>query len=388
MTMLDIPQSTQLVLRPGFIELNWGQPDPSLLPVEAVGRLTLAMLGKLGGEALSYGAAGGAGPLMAWIRERIQQTEGQTLSLDEIVITAGNSDAIDQICTLFTQPGDVVLVESPTYHLALRIMNDHPLKLVSVPVDESGLQVDLVAAKVRELKQQGHTVRMLYTIPTHHNPTGISLSADRRQALVDLAVTEGFLILEDDVYRELSYDQPAPPSLWSLAPRGTVLRLGSFAKSLAPGLRLGWLNGNPEQMRRISDSGLRDSGGGVNHFAAMAIGELCLSGGFDTQVALFKSEYSQRRDALLSALAEHLPEGCQWTKPAGGFFIWVTLPQGMDAADLAVKAEEVGLTFLPGARFHLDGRGQNTLRLAFSLYPPHELAQAADRLGHAVRSML
>ena len=386
MRMLDIPQSTQLVLRPGFIELNWGQPDPALLPVEAVGRAAAAMLGKMGGDALSYGAASGAGPLLAWICDRIRQTEGQIVPLDEIVITAGNSDAVDQICTLFTRPGDVVLVESPTYHLALRIMNDHPVTLVPVPVDERGLQVDALAQTVQELKRQGRTVRLLYTIPTYHNPTGVCLSDDRRRALAALAAAEGFVIVEDDVYRELSYDGPAPASLWSLAPRGVVLRMGSFAKSLAPGLRLGWLNGSAEQMRRIADGGLRDSGGGINHFAAMAVGELCLSGDFDRQVDRFKSEYRRRRDALLEALAEHAPAGCGWTKPGGGFFIWLTLPEGLDAAALAPRAEAEGMTYIPGERFHLDGRGQNTLRLAFSLYPPEALAKAAERLGRAIRS--
>ncbi len=385
MSILDIPQSTQLVLRPGLIELNWGQPDPALLPADAVSRAAVAMLGKMGGEALSYGAAGGAGPLLAWIRERIRQTEGQTLSLDEIVTTAGNSDSVDQICTLFTRPGDVVIVESPTYHLALRIMNDHPLTLAPAPVDEDGLQVEAVAARVRELKAQGKTVRMLYTIPTYHNPTGISLSEARRRALIELAVAEGFLIVEDDVYRELFYDTPPPPSLWSQAPRGAVLRMGSFAKSLAPGLRLGWLNGSPEQVRRLTDSGLRDSGGGLNHFAAMAVGELCLSGDFDKHVEIFKSKYRERRDALLAALAEHLPASCSWTKPGGGFFIWITLPENLDAAALAPLAEEAGVTYIPGVRFHLDGRGHNTLRLAFTLYPPAELAKAARCLGQAIR---
>jgi DNA-binding transcriptional MocR family regulator len=385
MSRLDIPQSTQLVLRPGVIELNWGQPDPTLLPVEAMSRAAAAMLGKMGGDALSYGAATGAGPLLAWIRERIQQTEGQTISLAEIITTAGNSDSVDQICTLFTQPGDVVMVESPTYHLALRIMNDHPLSLVPVPVDDQGLQVDVLAAKVRELKAQGKTVRLLYTIPTYHNPTGVCLSAERRQALIELAVAEDFLIMEDDVYRELWYDAPAPPSLWSRAPRGTVLRMGSFAKSLAPGLRLGWLNGSPDQIRRLADSGLRDSGGGLNHFTAMTIGELCLAGDFDKQIDLFKSEYRQRRDALLDALAEYLPPGCSWTKPGGGFFVWVTLPPNVDAAALAPQAEATGIAYIPGARFHLDGRGHNTLRLAFSLYSPAELVKAAHRLGEAIR---
>ena len=384
-SILDSPQTTQLQLRPGIIELNWGQPDPELLPKEAVSSAAAAVLARVGGDALSYGAAAGAGPLLAWLRAHIAQTEPQAVAADEIAITAGNSDAIDQVCTLFTQAGDVVLVESPSYHLALRIMRDHPLRLVPVATDEHGLQVELLAQTVRDLQRAGSNVRMLYTVPTFHNPTGVSLSAERRLALVQLAQQAGFFIVEDDVYRELHYDAPAPPALWTLAPRGTVLRLGSFAKSLAPGLRLGWINGSAQQVRRLVDGGLRDSGGGVNHLTAMVAGELCTTGGFELYVQRFRNAYRERRNALLAALSEQMPAGCSWQVPAGGFFVWVTLPAGLDATALLPHAEAAGMAFIPGANFHLDGRGSNTLRLAFSLYPPLELAHAAQRLGKAVR---
>lgn len=388
MSILDSPQTTQLQLRPGIIELNWGQPDPALLPKEAVSSAAAAVLARVGGDALSYGAAAGAGPLLAWLRAHLAQTEPQAVAADEIAITAGNSDAIDQVCTLFTQAGDVVLVESPSYHLALRIMRDHPLRLVPVATDEHGLQVGLLAQTVRDLQRAGSSVRMLYTVPTFHNPTGVSLSAERRLALVQLAQEAGFIIVEDDVYRELHYDAPAPPALWTMAPRGTVLRLGSFAKSLAPGLRLGWLNGSGQHVRRLVDGGLRDSGGGVNHLTAMVAGELCTTGGFDLNVQRFRNAYRERRNALLAALSEHMPAGCSWLVPAGGFFVWVTLPAELDATALLPHAEAAGMAFIPGANFHLDGRGSNTLRLAFSLYPAQELAQAAQRLGQAVRSRL
>ena len=384
-SILDSPQTTQLQLRPGIIELNWGQPDPELLPKEAVSSAAAAVLARVGGDALSYGAAAGAGPLLAWLRAHIAQTEPQAVAADEIAITAGNSDAIDQVCTLFTQAGDVVLVESPSYHLALRIMRDHPLRLVPVATDEHGLQVELLAQTVRDLQRAGSNVRMLYTVPTFHNPTGVSLSAERRLALVQLAQQAGFFIVEDDVYRELHYDAPAPPALWTLAPRGTVLRLGSFAKSLAPGLRLGWINGSAQQVRRLVDGGLRDSGGGVNHLTAMVAGELCTTGGFELYVQRFRNAYRERRNALLAALSEQMPAGCSWQVPAGGFFVWVTLPAGLDATALLPHAEAAGMAFIPGANFHLDGRGSNTLRLAFSLYPPQELVHAAQRLGKAVR---
>lgn len=375
-------------VRPGFIEFVWGQPDPALLPVEALRRATPLALEQFGAETLAYGSAAGAGPLLAWAANRIREREGVALTLDEITSTAGNSDAVDQICTLFTQPGDVVLVESPTYHLALRIMHDHDLDIRPVPLDASGLNLDALKATLAALKREGKTLKLLYTIPTFHNPTGLCLADERRRELVALAQAENFLIVEDDVYRELVYEGSAPPSLWSLAPSGPILRLGSFAKSLAPGLRLGFITGAAEHVRTLVDSGLRDSGGGLNHFTAMVVGALCLAGNFDEQVALFKREYGARRTALLGALAEHMPAGVTWTKPSGGFFVWVTLPENIPAVSLLPIAEALKVSFIPGHKFCLDGRGQNALRLAFSLYKPAELAEGTKRLAQAVKTLL
>jgi DNA-binding transcriptional MocR family regulator len=385
---LNVPQSTQMTLREGFIEFTWGQPDPDLLPVEAMRRATESALKQYGADTLGYGAAIGSGPLLGWARDRMQQREGVSVTFEEIIGTAGNSDAIDQICTLFTQPGDIALVESPTYHLALRIMHDHALDMRPVTTDENGLRPEALKDKLAELKREGKSAKLLYTIPTHHNPTGLSLAAERRRAIVEVAAEANLIILEDDVYRELTYDGDAPPSLFSLAPRGTVLRLGSFAKSLAPGLRLGTLAGHAEQMLRLADGGLRDSGGGVNHYAAMMVGALCAAGDFDAQVARLKAEYRARREALHEALTEFMPRGVSWTRPAGGFFVWVTLPEAVDAAGLLARAEAERVTFIPGHKFCLDGHGHNSLRLAFSLYKPPELAEGARRLAQVVRGAM
>jgi 2-aminoadipate transaminase len=378
----------QLTQRPGIIDLGWGHPDSALLPVDELRQAADAAIEHWGAEALAYGADRGAGPLIEWLCERIAQTDGRAPRYDELVITGGVSHGLDQVCALNTRPGDIMLVESPTYHLAVRILRDHPVELVPVASDEHGLSIDALTETLGGLRRAGRSARMLYTIPTFHNPTGSSMRADRREALVDLAITEQFLIIEDDVYRELAYDRPAPPSLWSIAPPGVVARLGSFAKSLAPGLRVGWLTANAAMTQRTIGSGVIDSGGGTNHFTAMVVAQFCASGAFDTQVARFRAAYRDRRDALLAGLAAHLPPDCAVTPPGGGFFVWVRLPAGLDADMLLPHAEAAGVSYLPGARFHLDRRGANTLRLAFSLYAPAELIEGARRLGAALRASL
>jgi 2-aminoadipate transaminase len=377
----------QLDLRPNMLEFGWGHPPLDLLPVEAMQRAAAATLARHRGAALTYGNEAGPGTLIEWLAARIGQQEGITPAADELLITGGNSHALDQILTLCTKPGDTVLVESPTYHLAVRILRDHPVRLVAIPTDQEGLVVDALAERLADLRRTGVRPRLLYTIPTFHNPTGHCLSLARRQVLVELAANTNLLLVEDDVYRELAYDEPAPPSLWSLAP-AQVIRMGSFSKSLAPGLRLGWLTAERRRIAQFVQGGLLDSGGGINHFTALVVAELCANGDFDRQVARLCAAYRTQRDTFLAALSEHLPAGASWQRPGGGFFVWVTLSAGLDSATLLPNAEREGVSFLPGTRFFLDGQKSNALRLAFSLYPPVDLREGARRLGRVLCEVL
>ena len=385
--MIELP-NRQISFRPGILELKWGQPDLDLLPVAEMRQAAVQALETYGADALSYGAPQGAGVLVRCLAERIGQHERRAPQLDELMLTGGISIALDQICTLCTRPGDVVLAESPAYHLALSILRDHPLDLVSAPSDDAGLRVDALAEIIARLRSEDRQPRLLYTIPTSNNPTGVNLADERRRALVDLAANEGLLIVEDDVYRELHYDAPPPPSLWELAPSGVVARMGSFAKSLAPGLRLGWLTADAALVQRFVDGGVLDSGGSLNHFTAMVVAQVCVSGAYDALLERFREAYRARRDALLSGLEQHMPDGCSWTHPTGGYFVWLRLPHAVDAEALLPHAEALGVSFVPGTRFYLDSGGRNALRLAFSLYRPDDLAEGARRLGDAVKAAL
>ena len=374
----------QIVERPGIIELGWGHPDPALLPVAALRRAGAAALDQFGSDAIQYGHPAGPGPLLEWLLERIGWQEGRAPALDEIMTTGGISWGLDQLLTSLFVPGEAVLVETPTYHLAVRILRDHQLNLIPVPADEGGLSLKALEHTLASLTSAGQQARALYLVPTFNNPTGRSLALDRRQALVDRAASEGLLIIEDDVYRELAYDGAAPASLWSLAKPGVVARLGSFSKSLGPGLRLGWLTAGPELVQRIVDNGLLDSGGGVNHYTALVVAALCAAGDYDANLISLRQSYRERRDALVTSLRQHLPASWVVRAPAGGFFVWVEPPAGVDSRALLPLALEAGVAFLPGSRFHLDGSHAG-LRLAFCLYSPQTLATAAQRLGVAIR---
>ncbi len=429
---------TQYVDRPGIIDLGWGHPDPDLLPTDGIRAAANHALERFGPDALGYGHNAGPGPLLEAVCERLAVVDGgRTPDPAAVLITAGNSWAIDQVATLLTRPGDVVLVESPTYHLAVKILREHPVRLVPIPVDEGGLVVDAIPGAIRAARAGGartgvggaHVgagaartgagaarVRLLYTVPTFNNPTGISLADDRRRALVSLAEREGFLVLEDDAYRELAYDDPAaPPSLWSIAAPGVVVRLGSFSKSLAPGLRVGYLTADAATVASFADGGVLDSGGGISHFSALVVAEFLGSGEFVTNVARLRDALRERRDALVGGLAAFMPDGTRWTAAQGGYFVWVTLPPGSSAGTLLPVAEAAGTSFMPGSAFHLraggggeagggeaggpaagpggsttgsgigPGDADRSLRLSFSRFSPDQLREAARRLGQATR---
>ncbi len=376
--------NVQLALRPGIVELGWGHPSMDLLPEAAVAEAARHALRRYGQEALSYGAEQGPGCLIEALCRWLGQREDPAPQAAQVLITGGASQALDLLCTLLTRHGDIVLVESPTYHLALRILRDHGLVLVPVPGDADGLSPDGLAEALEALRLRGQRPRFLYLVPTFGNPTGVTLSLGRRARLVSLAQQADLLVIEDDVYRELWYDVPPPPALFSLAPDGPIVRLGSFSKMLAPGLRLGWLQAAPDIVRRCVRSGLLDSGGGVNHFTAHVAAALLERGLLDGHLELLRRAYRQQRDALLDALARFLPPGCHWYTPGGGFFVWLALPDGCDSARLLPIAEEAGVSYVPGVRFFASGGGSSYARLAFSLLAPQELAEGARRLGRVL----
>jgi 2-aminoadipate transaminase len=381
------PAQTQNALRPGFVELAYGEPDPRLLPVDAVHRAATAALEREGPGAIAYGEAEGPRTLRAALAQRITAQEGVPVEADDVVVTGGVSQALEQAVTVFAGPDDAVLVESPTYNLAVGILRDHAVEIIGLRHDGGGLDLADLEATLTRLRAGGRTPRLLYAVPTFHNPTGACLSPDRRAALVALARREDLLILEDDVYRELAYDGDAPPSLWSLDPEAPVLRLGTFSKSLTPGLRVGWVTGRDDLRRRFVGAGVIESGGCPTQFAACVAAALLENGDYEPHVAALRAAFTTRRDALAAALRDHLPAGCDFVVPAGGYFLWVRLPKGLTATALLPSAERRRVSYLPGARFSMSGEDGH-IRLAFSLYDETALTEGARRLGAAVRDAL
>lgn len=403
----DLPV-VQFRAREGLIDLGWGHPHPAALPTDAWADAAAGAVRRYGAAALSYGHSAGPGPLIEWLCERLGRVDGYPPAPAQVFVTAGASHALELVVTAVCRPGDTVLVDAPTYHLALRIIGDHGVEVVAAPTDAAGIDPAATADLVRLLRRQGRRVPMLYLVPTFNNPTGHCLPPDRRTALVAAAHRLDVLIVEDDTYRELAYDGPAPTSLFASAGGAPVARIGSFSKTVAPGLRLGWLTADPRLVTTLSNRGYVDSGGGVNHATALAMAEFAGQGGYDGHLAGLLTRYRRQRDALVAAVRRHLP-GAGLTVPAGGWFLWLPLdrsaadrrgadrpaadPSAADqravgprtAGGLLARAEAAGVSYVEGRWFFVDrDAGRDRIRLSFSRLDPDLLDEGVRRLARVM----
>jgi len=274
-----------------------------------------------------------------------------------------------------------VLVEAPTYRDSLQLFRNHGLRLIPVPMDNDGLNIEELSGRLKALKEQGERVQFLYTIPTYQNPTGCTLSKQRRRALMDISEEWDLLIVEDDVYKDIAFDTTKLPSLYSLDKGGRVLSIGSFSKIMSPGLRLGWLVGPEERILSFIDSGFRHMGGGANPLVANALSVYCKKGLLGPHVDLLRKLYSKRKDVMLDALESSMPESIQWTEPKGGFYVWISLPDGLSSMDVVREAKKAGLWILAGDPFFTEKPPGQHLRLAFSYVEEHKIREGIETLA-------
>jgi 2-aminoadipate transaminase len=363
-----------LLGRPDVISFAGGFPDPETFPRERIAALLQEFVADGEQSAFQYAPTRGlAGPLDAFA-ERLETLQGRRPADDELVITSGAIEALELIGKSFLDPGDLVVVEGPTYLGAIQAFRSFEAALAAVPLDPDGLDVEELERRLKD----GLRPKLLYTIPDHQNPAGVSLATERRAPLVELARHYGFLIVEDVAYRELGFSAEALPSLWSLGP-DVVVQAGTTSKTFCPGVRLGWAVGPAEISARLVDAKqLTDQCAGA--LGQRLFEESARRGWIDEQLTRSRALYRRKGERLLAGLERFLPEGARWTTPQGGFFSWLTLP-GTDAVDLARRAVEQGVAVIPGTLFFPDGRGGDTLRLSFSLVDEERIDEGIERLG-------
>ncbi len=373
-------------MRPGLVSLAGGNPYLQSLPLEKLGQTAARIIAEDGMTALQYGGGQGTEELRTQICE-IMAAEGILDARPEnVIITAGSQSAQDVATKVFCNPGDVVLVENPTYVGALNTFEAYQVQVETVDMDDDGLVPELLEAKIAALQAQGKTIKFLYTIPNFNNPSGITLAPARRQRIVDICRNANILVLEDNPYGLLRFDgKPLEPM--RAANEHDVIYMGSFSKIFAPGLRIGWAL-VPEHLQRrfyLASEAVTLCPPTLNQ---MIISAYLRDYDWRGQIDTYRALYEERCNALLVALEEHMPSGLSWTRPEGGFFVWVTLPDGVDTYPLLKKAIEAGVVFIPGAAFTHSDEPSNKLRLAFSAVPPESIAEGVRRLAPVLQEAI
>src|SRR3954469_17146944 len=365
---------------PGLISFAGGFPDPLTFPRERAAALLQEFASDGEVSAFQYAPTRGlAGPLDA-LATRIESLQGRRPDEDEVLITSGAIEALDLVGKTFLDRGDTVVVEAPTYLGAIMAFRGFESEIVAVPIDEAGLEVDELERRLAD----GLRPKLLYTIPDHQNPAGVSLSVERRGALVELARRDGFLIVEDVAYRELAFDGDAAPRLWSLAP-DVVVQTGTTSKTFFPGVRLGWAVG-PAEISAQLVSAKQNTDQCAAALGQRLFEEYVRRGWIEEQLAASRVLYRRKSERMLAALERCMPADARWTRPEGGFFSWLTLPEGGDATELALRAAEQGVGIVPGSPFFPDGRGGDNARLSFSLVDEGQIDDGIERLASLVTS--
>ncbi|MCI0424546.1 MAG: PLP-dependent aminotransferase family protein [Actinobacteria bacterium] len=380
-------QYRQVEVPEGVIDLGVGQPDASVFPAALLGRAAAACYATdASDEFLQYGADYGDGHHRVALAGFLTDAYNLAVDPELLFTTNGNSQALDLVCTMFTRHDDVVVVEEPTYFLARGILADHGLGAIGVPLDEDGMRVDLLELTLEKLASEGRPARLIYVIPAFNNPTGISLSAERRAMLADVAERHGALIVADEVYHLLDYDPPGPPPMSAWVDRGNVISMGTFSKILAPGLRLGWIHASSEILARLVSSGLVASGGGLNPVTSALVTEVIRSGDLAMNIESLRREYRRRVDVMDRALRANIPEGVTWRRPTGGYFFWLALPEGSDGESVRSTANEVGVDVRHGSLFSSHGGMRHHIRLSFAYYLDDEIVEGVARMGRALQA--
>ncbi|WGW11790.1 PLP-dependent aminotransferase family protein [Saxibacter everestensis] len=366
--------------RPDVVNLGGGSPYVSALPLDDIAELCARLVRERGAEALQYGTGQGTEELREQI-SLVMEREGIVAHPDDLVVTTGSQQALDLVSKVFLDPGDVVVAEGPSYVGALGTFTSYQADVVHVEMDDDGLIPEQLEETLRRLAVERRRPKLLYLIPNFQNPSGVTLSGPRRIQILEIARRHKLLVIEDNPYGLISFDSEPLPALRSHDEDG-VIYLGSFSKTLASGLRVGWAAAPPairEKLVSASESTVLSP----SMFNQLVVSTYLANNDWDGQIKVFRELYRERRDALLQALADFVPQA-RWTRPAGGFFVWMTLPTGMNSKLMLPRAVSERVAYTPGTGFFADGRGSGHLRLAYSGPTPDRIREGVRRLATVI----
>jgi 2-aminoadipate transaminase len=369
--------------RPEVVSLAGGMPNLAALPLDSLSAEIGELIAEDGLVALQYGSAHGIPVLREQICE-IMALEGISAHPDDVVVTVGSQMGLDMVTRLFCDPGDIVLAEGPSYVGALGSFAAYQAKVVHVAMDDEGLVPAALREALDQAAKAGKRVKFLYTIPNFHNPAGVTMAVERRAEILQLCRTQGVLVIEDNPYGLLGFDGQTYPALRSLDP-DNVVYLGSFSKTFASGLRVGWVLA-PHAVREKLVLAAESATLCPPTLNQMIVSRYLATHDWKGQIKTFRENYRERRDAILGALEQHLPAGCSWTKPDGGFYVWVTLPEGVDTKAMLPRAVTARVAYASGTGFYADGFGSRQMRLSYCYPTPERIREGVRRLAGVLES--
>jgi DNA-binding transcriptional MocR family regulator len=368
--------------RPEIVSLAGGMPNLSALPMEMMAEVIKELILTNGSEALQYGSGQGHPKLREQICD-VMALEGIRANPDDVVITTGSQQALDLISRIFIDPGDVVLVEAPSYVGALGTFRQYQASVVHVEMDNDGLVPDSLRAAIKSVRAAGRKIKFLYLIPNYQNPTGVCLPADRRTEILSICREEEIFVVEDNPYGLLGFDKPSPNAMRA-EDSENVIYLGSFSKTIAPGLRVGWAL-VPQSLKDKLVISSESSILCPSNFTQLTISSYLADQPWRDQIASFCDLYKARRDAMLESLEQHFPAEATWTKPGGGFYVWVNLPAEIDTKALMPKAIVAKVAYVPGSAFYADGLGSWSMRLSYCHPTPERIREGVKALGGVIK---
>lgn len=378
MTASEIRALFAVASRPEVVSLAGGMPYLAALPLDALADEVASVVRSDGLTALQYGSAQGTPELREQICE-VMALEGISAHADDVVVTVGSQMALDMVTRIFCDPGDVVLAEAPSYVGALGTFTAYQATVVHVAMDDDGLVPAALREALAALDAQGRRPKFLYTIPNFHNPAGVTLAVRRRAEILRICAEHELLVVEDNPYGLLGFDGQTYPALRSADP-DNVVYLGSFSKTFAPGLRVGWALA-PHAVREKLVLAAESATLCPPAFTQAVVSRYLTAHDWKGQVKAYREAYRERRDATLAALEQYLPDGCRWTHPEGGFYVWVTVPEGIDTKAMLPRAVTARVAYVPGTAFYADSFGSRQLRLSFCYPTPERIREGVRRFA-------
>ncbi|MSW48046.1 MAG: aminotransferase class I/II-fold pyridoxal phosphate-dependent enzyme [Actinobacteria bacterium] len=371
--------------RPEIVSLAGGMPNLSALPMGMMASVVHDLIATNGAEALQYGSGQGHPKLREQICE-VMALEGIRANADDVIVTTGSQQALDLISRIFIDPGDVILVEAPSYVGALGTFRQYEAQVVHISLDDQGLIPDALRAGIESVRASGRKIKFLYLIPNYQNPTGVLLSADRRTEILNICREEQIFVVEDNPYGLLGFERPSPNAMRA-EDSENVIYLGSFSKTIASGLRVGWALVPPSLKEKLviaSESSILCP----SNFTQMTISSYLADQPWRDQITSFCELYKVRRDAMLESLEEYFPASATWTKPSGGFYVWVNLPPEIDTKLMMPQAIVAKVAYVPGTAFYADGLGTWAMRLSYCHPTPERIREGVKALGGVVHQEL